>query len=97
MTIHPIKILRLLAVTWVLSGLVLATGCALYRNDRCYVDQGQYSLVRDLYVQSGSLDLVERELIDMQWERCKINESLYRLRKEFAVLPEVLPVDGVGQ
>lgn len=46
---------------------------------------------REMYLRTGSLDLVERQLDDLQWQRCKINETIYRLGKEFEVLPEVVP------
>lgn len=76
------------------GGLVLVflmVGCALYRNDRAWLSDDQYALVRGLYIQSGSLDLVQRELVDMEWRRGSINEAVYRLQKEFEVLPEELP------
>jgi hypothetical protein len=79
---------------WLAGGLlvaVLTLGCSLYRDDRCYVSNEQYSQARTMFIKSGSLDLVERELKDMQWRRSKINEILYRLRKEFEVLPEEIP------
>ncbi len=66
----------------------LMAGCALYRNDKCYVPAEQYQLARDMFIQSGSLDLVERRLQDLEWQRCKVNETMYRLQKEFDVQPE---------
>ena len=74
--------------------LTLGTSCALYREDRCWIPPEQYALARDLFIQTGSLDLVQRNLEDMQWERCKINEAVYRLQKEFEVLPEGEPAAG---
>ena len=61
--------------------------CALYREDRCYVDDDQYGLAHDLFVQTGSLDIVEKQLNEFDWRRCKVNEVIYRLRKEFEVVP----------
>ena len=60
--------------------------CALYREDRCYVDDDQYGLAHDLFVQTGSLDIVEKQLNEFDWRRCKVNEVVYRLRKEFEVV-----------
>jgi hypothetical protein len=71
----------------------LATGCALFPNDRCYVPHEQYLTARDMFVQTGSLDIVERRLEEFQWRRCKINEILYRLEKEFQALPEEIVVE----
>lgn len=79
---------------WILVGWLVCTltlGCALYRNDHCYVPNEQYVKAREMFVQTGSLDLVERQLKDLEWRPCKINEVLYRLSKEFEVLPEELP------
>lgn len=66
--------------------LLAPAACALYRDDRCYVEDEQYQIAYNLFLESGSIDLVERQLRDYQWRRCKINESLYRLRKEFEVV-----------
>jgi hypothetical protein len=80
------------ALTIVLAlSLTLGSSCALYRDDRCWVPPEQYSLARDLFIQTGSLDLVTRNLEDLEWERCKVNEVVYRLQKEFEVLPEGEP------
>jgi hypothetical protein len=73
------------------AALALGAGCALYRNDRTYVPDEQYSYARDVFMQTGSLDLTERRLNDLAWERPKINEAMYRIRKEFEVLPEEVP------
>lgn len=84
---------------WLTAGCLAATllaggmagGCALYRNDHCYVTPDKYTLARNLFIETGSLDLVERRLHDLQWQRCEVNEAIYRLRKEFEVLPEESP------
>ncbi len=62
------------------------SACALYRNDRCYVEDDQYRIAYNLFIESGSLDLVQRELKDFEWRRCAINEAVYRLEKEFEVV-----------
>jgi hypothetical protein len=83
---------RRLGTGLLLAGLLLLpAACSLYRNDRCWVPPEQYSLARDVFIQTGSLDLVRQRLEDLQWERAKINEALYRLQKEFEVLPEEKP------
>jgi hypothetical protein len=73
--------------------LGLTAGCALYRNDHCWVAEPQYQTAREMFLATGSLDLVQARLTDMQWRRCKVNEILYRLGKEFDVLPDELPVE----
>ena len=74
-----------------LLALALPGGCALYRNDRCWVPDDQYAYARELFIATGSLELVERQLADLEWRRCRRNEVVYRLQKEFEVLPEELP------
>jgi hypothetical protein len=85
------RALPLLASAALLATLVFGASCALYSQDRCYVPDNEYALAHDLFVQTGSLDLVEKSLKDQEWETCKINEALYRLQKEFQVLPEGTP------
>ena len=71
--------------------LALTIACSIYRNDRCWVPPTQYNLAREVFVETGSLDLVERRLVESKWRRCRINETLYRLEKEFEVHAEGAP------
>ena len=66
--------------------LLVLSSCRLFTEDRCYIDNLQYAVAYNLFTESGSLDLVERRLNELQWRRCKVNEALYRLRKEFEVV-----------
>lgn len=61
------------------------SGCALYRGDRCIVPDAEYEIARNVFVRTNSIDLVERSLVEFHWERCRIREALYRIRKEFQV------------
>jgi hypothetical protein len=89
---------RLIPCVILLASLAMGpASCALYRNDRCWVEDEQYKLARDLYVETGSLELVRLRLEESQWKRCKINEVVYRLQQEFRVLPEELPAEPTGQ
>lgn len=80
------------------GGLVLLAfgiACAWYENDRAYVPEAQYREARAMFIENGSLDLVQRRLEKLQWRRARINETLYRLRKEFEIpddLAEPTPV-----
>lgn len=79
---------------WLAGALLISTltlGCSLYRNDHCFVPDEKYSQARDLYIRTGSLELVERTLVDLQWQSCMVRETVYRLQKEFEVLPEETP------
>jgi hypothetical protein len=82
---HSLRLMLLLAACCAMAG------CSLYRNDRCWVPEEQYLIARELFVQTGSLDLVRQRLEEYEWRRCRINETIYRLGKEFEVLPEELP------
>lgn len=72
--------------------LSMITGCGLWLNDRCWVPPEQYAQAREVFIETGSLDLVEQRMRQQQWRRCRRNETLYRLEKEFTVLPEEVPV-----
>lgn len=85
------RIIRCAGMLLLLAGAASFSGCALYREDRCWVPEDQYLDARQLYITTGSLDLVIQQLEEMQWRRCKINEIRYRLEKEFEVLPEERP------
>lgn len=83
------KMVFLLACAATVIGLTAS--CSLYRNDRAYVPNEQYLYARDLFIETGSLDIVEQRLKALEWSTGKVNEAIYRLQKEFAVLPEELP------
>ncbi|MCE5231584.1 hypothetical protein LLG95_18555 [bacterium] len=88
MRITPLR--SALAAAALAAGITLF-GCSLYRNDHCWVSDEQYAVAREIFVQTGSLDLVKQRLVALQWQRCAQNEAIYRLQKEFEVLPEVVP------
>lgn len=75
----------------VLIAALMLSACALYRNDKCFLSDEQYGVARELFVQTGSIDLVQQRLTALQWLTCERNEAVYRLQKEFEVLPEELP------
>jgi hypothetical protein len=68
-----------------LMALALAGSCALYQKDRCYLEDEEYALARELFIESGSLELTQLRLEDFDWRRCAVNEAVYRLMKEFEV------------
>jgi len=79
---------------WIVSAglcVSLLLGCSLYRNDRAWVSPEKYEQAHRFYVRTGSIDLTERHLHDLRWTTGEINETIYRLGKEFEVLPEELP------
>ncbi len=83
---------------WWLCGMLILVvvsavlaGCTLYSSDHCWVPEDQYLDARTLYIQTGSLEIVKRRMEEMQWRICRRNEVVYRLQREFEVLPEELP------
>ena len=78
-------------LTGALTLTILMPACSLYRHDHAYVPPDQYGQARAFFIQTGSMDLTERHLNDLQWSQGRVNEALYRLHKEFEVLPEELP------
>lgn len=89
--IRPFRHARVIALPLLAAALLSLGGCRLYREDRCWIPPEQYLIARDLFIQTGSLDLVQQSLEAQQWRTCRVNEALYRLQKEFDVLPEELP------
>lgn len=71
------------------AGLLLgATACSIYRNDKCWVDDTRYASMRDVFVQTGSMDLVRSQMDALEWARCEKNEVAYRLSQEFEIPEE---------
>ena len=77
---------RVLAALFAVHVFMLPAACSLYRNDRCFVEDDMFELAENLFIESGSLDLVERQLTGLEWRRCEINETLYRISKQFEVV-----------
>jgi hypothetical protein len=82
------RLVRGSAAAALIVALVAASGCGIYRRDKCYVAEPRYAAMRDIFVESGSIELVKRRMEDMQWMRCEKNEVLYRIKKEFEVPSE---------
>jgi hypothetical protein len=90
--VHP-GFLRLVMLMIVIP--CIPAGCAFNSTDHCWVPDDQYHNARDLYIQTGSLEIVKRRMEEMQWRICRRNEVVYRLKKEFEVLPEELPANAL--
>ena len=79
------KIVRAFVAASVAAAALALASCELYQTDRCFVDEQVYEIAYGLFMESGSLDIVERRLTFYEWQRCEINEVIYRLEKEFEV------------
>jgi hypothetical protein len=82
------QLVRAFAVALLLASVAATAGCGIYRRDKCYVAEPRYTAMRDIFVESGSIELVRQRMDELQWMRCEKNEVLYRLRKEFEVPAE---------
>lgn len=89
----PAPVRRTLALVGLLAAAIAPAACGLYRNDRCWVAPEHYALARQSFLETGSLDITRQRMELAEWRRCEINEVLYRLNKEFEVLPEQWPAD----
>lgn len=80
--------------------LVLHTGCATIRRDRCYLAETRYLVMRALFESTGSYQRVAQAMQDEGWSHCEVNTFRYRLRKDLqmdgpdfdALFVEVEPV-----
>lgn len=80
--------IRSIAIVLAVLPFLTTSGCSIYRNDRCYVDDVRYGIMRQTFMQSGSIEIVRQEMDRLQWARCEKNEVLYRISKEFEVPSE---------
>jgi len=63
--------------------IFLMSACAWRATDRCWIDDQRYKQVRELYLETASLEIVRQTLKDNYWTTPEINEAIYRLKKEF--------------
>jgi hypothetical protein len=81
--------------TWGMIGtvafLLCLAGCSLYRNDRQYIWDSEYQVIRDLYDNCGSVAVVEQVLRDKRWTRAQINEVRYRLAQDYSLDEKGVP------
>jgi len=72
-------------------GLMLLGACHLYRNDRQFLWETDYRMVRAVYDKTGSVDLVREVLQQKRWTRGQINEAMYRLNQDYSLSAEGVP------
>jgi len=59
------------------------SSCAMYRSDRCFIENARYQKMREIFVKTGSYQQVEQATDAEGWSTCERNELSYRLRKDF--------------
>lgn len=81
---------KAVGIVLALITLALGAGCVGGPHDKCFVDPVHYREARRAFERTQSLEVVEQGLRDAHWPRCQINETIYRLEKEFG-LYDTLP------
>lgn len=76
------EINRLARAALCLLVLLGLTGCFGLAKGRCYIDDARYLRLRELFVQTGSLQRVENQMQSEGWIACERNEFHYRLVKD---------------
>ncbi|MCC7392971.1 hypothetical protein IT571_11515 [Candidatus Sumerlaeota bacterium] len=70
----------LLAVS--LTIILVASSCARFKRDRCYVEETRYMEMKAIFEQTGSYQRMAQAMKDQGWAHCEINQARYRLRKD---------------
>ena len=67
-----------------LAVLLLATGCSTrwMETDRCYLNMDRYRALRDVFIETNSLQRTEQIMEEEQWAACERNQFLYLLEKD---------------
>ena len=66
--------------------VVGASGCATFRQDRCFLEQWRYTSMKVLFEETGSYQRVAQAMNDEGWALCEINSFRYQLREELGLV-----------
>ena len=72
---------QLIMFVLVIGGIM--TGCASKNIDKCYVTPIDYENMRNLFVETESIQRVEQEMEKRQWLECEREQIRYQLAKDF--------------
>lgn len=76
------------------------TGCVNKARDRCYLDMPRYRAMKEVFVETGSMQRVEQIMEEEQWRTCERNQFRYMLTRDLYLedLEEELdyPAPGSG-
>ena len=72
-------LLLILAVAFVAGA---ATGCVNKSRDRCYLDMPRYRAMKDIFVETGSMQRIEQLMEEEQWRTCEKNQFRYMLTRD---------------
>lgn len=81
------------------AGLVVLPGCAWRANDKCYVPADTYGEMRELFVETGSMQRVEQVMEERALRPCERNQIRYQLKKDLYLdeVPEDMITGSVPQ
>ncbi|MBN1514947.1 hypothetical protein JXA32_00105 [Candidatus Sumerlaeota bacterium] len=83
---------RVVQILTIAGFAVAMLGCRLDRENRVFLPPHKWDQVEGLYEETQNIDMVRRNLEDLQWPPAEINEAVYRLQKAYAVVePEEHP------
>lgn len=65
-----------------LAASALAAGCLNSKTDKCYVPMARYEPLRDLFLETGSIQRVNQRMEEEKWAPCERNQLRYMLAKD---------------
>lgn len=75
--------LRFVLPLALLALLVAPTvGCVNKARDRCYLDMPRYRAMKEVFVETGSMQRVEQIMEEEQWRLCERNQFRYMLTRD---------------
>ncbi|MDX1972494.1 MAG: hypothetical protein SFY68_08195 [Candidatus Sumerlaeia bacterium] len=71
---------------WTVAALglvgILGTGCVHTPGDKCYVPPKRYNEMKQVFLDTGSMQRVEQEMETLEWAECEREQLRYQLAKE---------------
>lgn len=64
------------------AAVALSNGCAWRQDDRCYLSMNRYRELRDVFIETNSMQRVEQIMERRQWAECERRQFRYLLEKD---------------
>lgn len=75
--------MRCLSLIVVVAAVAAATsGCVNKARDRCYLDMPRYRAMKEVFVETGSMQRVDQLMKEEQWRICEQNQFRYMLSRD---------------
>lgn len=78
--LNRLRLVVVLAVATTLAAV--STGCVNKARDRCYLDMPRYRAMKEVFVETGSMQRVEQIMQEEQWRTCERNQFRYMLTRD---------------